>query len=221
MKVKELFENEKGIVDFTVIIDISTNSQVKITEEQKKNLEEYFKKYYPNYSKNIQIFNAAVSFKTSIFISFLRLTESLTNKASLEKLVNAIDSTSFLSHFFGEDLVGEDASNVEVKGKIGVTGFPPFIISYNDIVIDCLNNMSLSGIDKMIEGPGQLDITGFGFAKDSVLGLLKLKDRNIDLFGSNNKEWAEIVDRHLQGDRNILKCQRELIQNGFKDYAKF
>lgn len=35
------------------------------------------------------------------------------------------------------------------------------------------------------------------------------------------KKLVSIIRSHLEGDRNILKCQKELIQNGFKDYAKF
>jgi hypothetical protein len=35
-----------------------------------------------------------------------------------------------------------------------------------------------------------------------------------------NSEWAEIIENHLVADRDILECQEELIDKGFKEYAK-
>lgn len=87
-------------------------------------------------------------------------------------------------------------------------------ITYNATKVTTLHN-----IDKQI-GCSYLFIAS-GKIKDSVLGLLKIKtleELNFPLMRNEN-HWEEIIIRHLK-DKNILKCQKELIQNGFKDYAK-
>lgn len=89
---------------------------------------------------------------------------------------------------------------------------------------DCIlyNNPveSLEGIGKdyILEVDYQLDIDDCE-VKSNMLGILKIKNLQNILFNFNTIVEA-IINKHLKGDRNILKCQKELIQNGFKDYAK-
>jgi hypothetical protein len=66
--------------------------------------------------------------------------------------------------------------------------------------------------------------------KSNILGILLIKgllllmtDRIIttDTFISRPRcEALMIIDRHLNGDRDILACQEELISAGLKEYAK-
>ena len=52
-----------------------------------------------------------------------------------------------------------------------------------------------------------------------MLGLMLVK--GLQEIEFNIKEEIEkIFNRHLQGDKDILDCQEQLITEGFKEYAK-
>ena len=79
---------------------------------------------------------------------------------------------------------------------------------------------SLKGIGKdyLKEVRGEIYLNDCHELKSNMLGLMLVKG----LLGIefNNNEIEEIFNRHLQGERDILDCQEELITNGFKEYAK-
>lgn len=83
---------------------------------------------------------------------------------------------------------------------------------------------SLTNIHKYITKA--LTISIHAEVTSAILGLLKIeKLNNISTSFANvrNNELekaVKIVNSYLKTDRNILKCQKELIQNGLKDYAK-
>jgi hypothetical protein len=61
--------------------------------------------------------------------------------------------------------------------------------------------------------------------KSSVLSLLKIK--NLEFVGYNDAnvnvdfiEAMKIINEHLNGSRRINKCKEELIEAGYKEYAK-
>jgi hypothetical protein len=87
------------------------------------------------------------------------------------------------------------------------------------------NITSLHNIHKHIDSIGQTFYIN-ARVTDSVLGLLKIKDI-VDVFilGQQHevtdlKQVVKILNKHLQGDRNIFDCQSELIDAGLDDYAK-
>ena len=55
--------------------------------------------------------------------------------------------------------------------------------------------------------------------KTHMLGILLIKDLKKISF-SDNIEVQNIINKHLDGDRDILECQEELITNGLKEFAK-
>lgn len=84
---------------------------------------------------------------------------------------------------------------------------------------------SLEGIDKKLKDC--LTIAIPTTTTSNILGLLKIQ--HLHKISSTSVIWEtpenlskaiDIINKHLP-DKNILKCQRELIQNGLKDYAKF
>jgi hypothetical protein len=54
--------------------------------------------------------------------------------------------------------------------------------------------------------------------KSNILGLLKVKNLKV-LSITDDKKLEEIINRHLK-TKNILECQEELIENGYKEFAK-
>lgn len=65
--------------------------------------------------------------------------------------------------------------------------------------------------------------------KSNILGILKIKGIRTLGLGVEMKNYPEfeqcnevfgILRKHLAKDRNILECQEELMDNGFKEYAK-
>ena len=63
--------------------------------------------------------------------------------------------------------------------------------------------------------------------KSNILGLLKINGLKTVGFDAEDKEGDDeqerafwIIDKHLKGDRNLLKAQRELMKAGLKEYAR-
>jgi len=79
---------------------------------------------------------------------------------------------------------------------------------------------SLKGIGKdyLKEVKGIIYLNDCHELKSNMLGLLLVKGLQRIYF--DNNEIEEIFNRHLQGERDILDAQEELITKGFKEYAK-
>jgi len=79
---------------------------------------------------------------------------------------------------------------------------------------------SLKGIGKdyLKEVKGIIYLNDCHELKSNMLGLLLVKGLQRIYF--DNNEIEEIFNRHLQGERDILDAQEELITEGFKEYAK-
>jgi hypothetical protein len=92
-----------------------------------------------------------------------------------------------------------------------------------------LRDASLKGIEKNLIADVSIDLLNLKMITGGVLSILKIKNPSIyigyDHVNSTNtsewtSKWIEILKDHLYGDKNILACQEELIDNGFKDYAE-
>lgn len=51
-----------------------------------------------------------------------------------------------------------------------------------------------------------------------MLGLLLIKDLKFVYF--TNKQLQQIMNKHLQGDRDIIDCASDLIDTGLGDFAQ-
>lgn len=59
--------------------------------------------------------------------------------------------------------------------------------------------------------------------ESNVLGLILIK--NLEKFSFEDFKGEvhpvqNIINKHLKGSRDVLECQEELIENGYKQYAK-
>jgi hypothetical protein len=83
---------------------------------------------------------------------------------------------------------------------------------------NCTKLTSLVGIGKdylkEIIGNFSFDNTGI---KSNILGLLKVE--NLQSAITDDKKLEEIINRHLE-TKDILECQEELIEAGYKEFAK-
>ena len=81
------------------------------------------------------------------------------------------------------------------------------------------NNLtSLAGIHKIVK-----EIHGFANfydnpIKSNVLGLMRIKGLTRVILA--NKQVENILNKYLTGDRDIIKCQSELLDAGLEEYAK-
>ena len=118
------------------------------------------------------------------------------------------------------DLELYDDSSIEYWGIV-CHGYPPFKLDCEYVYIWCKPNMKLTNIDKLIKGD-EITFNRCETIVGNVLSLLRIKHDSLFLF-SNTKpvpEWIPIVTSHLKGNKDILDCQDELIDAGFKEYAK-
>ena len=56
--------------------------------------------------------------------------------------------------------------------------------------------------------------------KSHVLGLLLIKGLKMVFLDTAKGKLEDILNKHLQGDRDVFACQEELIEAGFEDYAQ-
>jgi hypothetical protein len=87
-------------------------------------------------------------------------------------------------------------------------------------VFNCSYNKlkSLAGIHKIIK-----EIHGIAYfrnnpIKSNVLGLMRIK--GLTKVYLDNKQVMGILNKYLKGDRDIIKCQSELLDAGLEEYAK-
>jgi hypothetical protein len=91
--------------------------------------------------------------------------------------------------------------------------------TYNFLGSGCTSLRSLEGIGKdyLKEVNDVFSISNTGI-KSNILGLLKV--RNLKAISiTDDKKLEEIINRHLE-TKDIIECQEELIENGYKEFAK-
>ena len=94
---------------------------------------------------------------------------------------------------------------------------------------DCYENQltSLQGIHKQFRSgyiKGQIWLSNNPITSH-ILGLLLIPELKFIGYSKGNASSScydaiEIINKHLEGDRNVIACQRELIQAGLKEFAR-
>jgi hypothetical protein len=96
------------------------------------------------------------------------------------------------------------------------------IITEDLDISKCPNLISLSGIHKHLLQCKNIIISG-SITKNNFLGLLNIKKLE-EVYTNDDYDYSgnicEIINKHLQSDRDVLECQEELITNGYRHYAK-
>ena len=102
--------------------------------------------------------------------------------------------------------------------------------NYNlDVFIDIIHanidfriNSTLKNIDKIINCGSIEFINNIEHITGNVLGLLRIPKLE-QIFNDSTIEdplWFNIIDAHIEADKDLLDCQEELIANDLKEYAK-
>lgn len=95
-----------------------------------------------------------------------------------------------------------------------------------EIIFNFKTDSSLSEVHKQINCPNTVvDFTEGGFQriKSAVLGLLLLKIKRLQINKARYKDentWIKIIIKYFDGDKDVLECQGELIEKGYKQFAK-
>lgn len=85
--------------------------------------------------------------------------------------------------------------------------------------IELIAQESLAGIHKVISNCEYMEISWLQNVKQNALGLVLLDTDDL-YFEGNVPEWAKIIMKHFKSGKDVLDCQEELIENGYKQYAK-
>jgi hypothetical protein len=109
------------------------------------------------------------------------------------------------------------------QSHVLANGIPKFEIDYEMVIVYVKPGDTFSGIEKIITLSKEMHFNHCRNVKGNVLSLLKLNTSDLSLFsddGSGDLEWITIVEKHFNGDKDVLECQEELIEAGYKEYAK-
>jgi hypothetical protein len=117
----------------------------------------------------------------------------------------------------------------EATCNIGLNRLLPFQIDCHLLFINAQIDTVFTNIKKLVKCDAIHIYQMEYFGKNGLLGLLQIPHPTKVYVASNGitkSEFPElsaalkILKTHLDGDRNVLACQEELIDNGFKDYAQ-
>jgi hypothetical protein len=201
MRLKEFLKEDNGLSKISLVLNLRTSSfGLELKDSAVKSLKEFFNDRKTD-----------ITFSDNLHVEFLELSRSDVSHKSLASLY---DNTV---RIVAKSL--NSSSRLTVGHFLLCMGMPTFPVSYHDIVLYAQPNMNLIGINKFIMADEfQIDkcenITGY------VLSVLKVDSKSIFLSASENIEWMEIVNKYLASNRDIIDCQEELIEAGFKEYAK-
>jgi hypothetical protein len=190
----------------TLIIGLTLEND--ITAETFTKAEQIIKNEFPK----IKLFLNLT--KDSITIDVLEMKSSDCNTPNLENISEKIISEV---KYCGENMKFKIEEHIYVQ--LSSEGVPTAPISFEEIVLDANKNDTLTGIEKNIKA-FTLYLRQCEHISGGVLSLLKMTDVTEVYLEGTNCGWMEIVQKHLDGDGDILECQEELIEAGFKEYAK-
>jgi hypothetical protein len=142
-------------------------------------------------------------------------------EGSPETFDNFFVANNFITSLVGGPRFINDEMNCDVNKLTDLMGAP--LLCKN--LFSCRRNniTSLKGIGKdYLRDCEDLQISG-EYIKSNILGLLIVKNLSyISGTGLGDETWARIVYPYLNNtkDRDIMECKEELMNAGFKDYAK-
>lgn len=143
------------------------------------------------------------------------------NDEFIIKLQNELSSI-FVKYFGLDNKVNFHTARLYVKEQI------PDNSKIEGNLIDWIslnfnNKVSLHNIHKQINCPNaSLFVVSFSMIISHVLGLVIMKVKRLTgpTTRVESQQWVNIVLKHFNSGKDVLECQEELIENGFKEYAK-
>ncbi len=91
-------------------------------------------------------------------------------------------------------------------------------VEVNTVIIE-ESVKSLQDIHKVILSAKQISMGDSSYVMQNVLGLLKIKN-TAKLLASVKSRWFDIIEKHFRAGKDIIECQRELIENDLDEYAE-
>lgn len=129
--------------------------------------------------------------------------------------------TKRLISFLKTKNLGKDVDFENITYDFGSTysfnDLPIGPIEVQDINITLQKETSLKNINKIITKADYVLIYKTEFITNGVLELLKINSTHVIPVGSI--PWKDIFIKYWNTSKNILKCQKELINAGLKDYC--
>lgn len=95
-----------------------------------------------------------------------------------------------------------------------IEGFPPELTEFHFNHLPIQNNLH-----KHLKKANEIFL-GNDFNYRGFLSFILIKDLQEIFSYSKYKPIIDVINKHLQSDRDVLECQEELIEMGFKEYAK-
>lgn len=142
---------------------------------------------------------------------------------TLKNFPKVVDGSVFVNH---NNLHNVEGCPTTINGSLVISanrnltsldGMDKIEIEDSFICNDC-PNLKFSKIHKHIKSIGGTFKSNS--MKSNALGLLLIRNLQKVELGGNNKEVAEIINKHLEGERDVHACQEELIDAGYGEYAK-
>lgn len=133
------------------------------------------------------------------------------------KIIELFESPKYINPYFVIYHFNADQYKVsDIKEKFKNIGLILNKVEYPK-VNENAKKFSLKGVDKILENTTSINIHTTNI-ESGILDLLKIKSLQT-LTTIIDIGWIYIINRHLK-DKNILKCQRELISAGLKDLIR-
>lgn len=135
-------------------------------------------------------------------------------------IVNGIFSANGCDRL--ESLIGapieviKEVDLFECKKLNSLEGIPKICHSYMRMS-SCDSFTSFNNVHKFITGINSIFYLPESL-ESNILGLLLIK--KLDFCTGLKAPVMDIMNRHLSSGKDVLECQEELIEKGFKEYAK-
>lgn len=217
------FENKQ--VDFTMTFAVKGN----ITDIELKHFDINYPEIFEKYKVGIAGVDTYANYYT-IDVSRANIPSSIySSKEQLlafqDKILKALSEHEALKNVSITVNNGDAYSSSFLRFRF----IPKIVIDWPVIRLNCSHIDSLEGIGNAFTIVDHLRIFNFLNIKSNILGLFKLKGNIRITPGTHGNEkqtkdcedFIKTINGYLESKMNPLKAQKELIQNGFKDYAKF
>jgi hypothetical protein len=135
--------------------------------------------------------------------------------------VSARGLTSLTQISFAERLEGN--LFCERNKLVNLEGCPPYIGGSLSVINNPIS--SLTGVHRIVRHVSNIWLPYS--IQSSILGLLKIEGLHRVIAGGEMSPGGDrfdlairLINKHLRGDRDILACQEELIDNGLEEFAQ-
>ena len=158
----------------------------------------------------------------NITFTYYRLPYNVCGRDNLnEILVRTIDEfTSEMHNFLSSN--GDEFEFTDGSSILTSLGMPTTPMDWEHGLIYIEKGDSLKGIEKLVSLCDSVSFDDCHNLETGLLNLMKIPKKVTVYFDGipTKAPWIKIVTKHLMGERNLLDCKEELMNAGYKEYAK-